>query len=81
MCCFNYKFEEQFTISSELLWIVYYICVHVVIVLQVSKRNSLNSLNSLTGLRWKNSNVFQLQPEKIQERGRNRGVEQMFHLG
>ena len=34
---------------------VHYICTHVVIFLQVSKRNSLNSLDLLTGLRWKNS--------------------------
>ena len=39
---------------------VHYICIYVVIVLQVSKRNSLNSLNSFTGLWWKNSNEFLL---------------------
>ena len=30
---------------------VHYICIHVVTVLQVHKRNSLNSLNSLIDLR------------------------------
>ena len=46
---------------------VHYICTHLVIVLQVSKRNSLQSLNALTGLRWKNLN-------KTQKEGRSNGT-------
>ena len=45
------------------------ICTHVVIILYVSKGNSLNSLNSLTGLRWKNLIKFRASSWMSTHRG------------
>ena len=44
---------QVWQITNKLTWMVHFICIYVIIVIRVSKRNSLNSL---TGLRWKNSN-------------------------